>query len=197
MTKVVTFWLDNKHSSGTVIGQHGDQMLVSYREKYYVVLNGSALMKGGRPLRYSRTTLPANWKKILNGQTPPVEPSKAVDPDLLISPPVTRKIRVKKEQEVRVMPEANPVVTNTDTPLTPVKQPVVKPPKAPRKTDSKQAGQTQVSADCPYCSQKHEVPVEKGRSGKPFFLSCTKCQNEFAVRLVQVTMYQAQVAGFR
>jgi hypothetical protein len=197
MTDVLTFWLDNKHASGAKIAQHVEQTLVSYRERYYVVVNGSALMKGGKALRYSRTTLPGVWKKILAGSTPPVEPSPALNTDGLINPPVTRKIRVKKEQEVRFMPEVTPVVSNTDMPLISAKRPAEKPPKAPRKSDGKPAAQTAVSAECPYCHQKHEVPVEKGRSGKPFFLTCTKCQNEFAVRLVQVTMYQAQVAGFQ
>ena len=57
--------------------------------------------------------------------------------------------------------------------------------------------QTSVSVDCPYCKQKQEISVEKGRSGKPFFHSCPKCREEFAVRFEQVTVYRAQVAGFR
>lgn len=197
MSDVLTFWLDNKHASGTKIAQHGEQLLVSYRERFYVVVSGSALMKGGKALRFSRTTLPGIWKKILNGVTTPVEPPQVLNTDVLIRPPVIRKIRVKKEQEERVMPEATPVVTNTDIPLTSVKRPAQKPAKAPKKSDGKPAPQSAVSAECPYCHQKHEVSVEKGRSGKPFFLTCTKCQSEFAVRLVQVTMYQAQVAGFQ
>jgi ssDNA-binding Zn-finger/Zn-ribbon topoisomerase 1 len=57
--------------------------------------------------------------------------------------------------------------------------------------------QSVVAAECPYCNQKHEIPVEKGRSGKPFFQACSRCANDFAVRFVQVSIYQAQVAGFR
>ena len=66
-----------------------------------------------------------------------------------------------------------------------------------KKTREQATAQTMVSAECPYCSHKQEIPVEKGRSGKPFFNSCIKCRNDFAVKFVQVTMYQAQVAGFR
>jgi len=94
------------------------------------------------------------------------------------------------------MPEAPAEVKAPDIPVSSRKQPAEKAPKAAKKTETKQPVQTAVSADCPYCNQKHEIPVEKGRSEKPFFLLCTKCKNEFAVRFVQVTMYQAQVAGF-
>jgi transcription elongation factor Elf1 len=69
--------------------------------------------------------------------------------------------------------------------------------KAPRKIEAKPAIQLPVVANCPYCNARHEIPVEKGKNGKPFFTSCNKCKNEFAVRFVQVTVYQAQVAGFR
>ena len=37
---------------------------------------------------------------------------------------------------------------------------------------------------------------EKGKSGKPFLLVCSKCNGDFAVRFVEVTIYQAEVAGF-
>jgi transposase-like protein len=52
-------------------------------------------------------------------------------------------------------------------------------------------------ANCPYCNARHEIQVEKGKNGKPFFMACSKCKSEFAVRFVPVAMYQAQVAGFR
>ena len=69
--------------------------------------------------------------------------------------------------------------------------------RTPRKVEAKTASQPPVVASCPYCNARHEIPVEKGKNGKSFFMSCSKCTNEFAVRFVQVTMYQAQVAGFR
>jgi hypothetical protein len=197
MADVVTFWLDNKNAAGTKTAQHGDQMLVSYRDRYYVVKDGSAVMKGGKPLRYSQTSLPGLWKMLLRGDFPPTDSAMLITPVNLEKPTVTRKPRVKKIKEVSVMPEALADVKASDIPVSSRKQPTEKTPKAAKKSETKQPVQTAVSADCPYCNQKHEIPVEKGRSGKPFFLLCTKCKSEFAVRFVQVTMYQAQVAGFR
>ena len=57
--------------------------------------------------------------------------------------------------------------------------------------------QTVVAATCPYCSHKQDLPFEKGKNGKPFFVACVRCSSEFAVRFVPVTLYQAQVAAFK
>jgi len=196
MAEIVTFWLDNKSAAGRLTAQHGDQLLVSYRERYFIVMNGVAVMKGGRPLRYSQTSLPRSWKNLLAGTGSGGEIGASA-PDLPDRPPVSKKTRLQKKPEVSVMPEAIPAEQTPHTPPSVTKLAGEKPPKVARKTDGKQTGQTAVAADCPYCSQKHDIPVEKGRSGKPFFLVCTRCQSDFAVRLVQVTIYQAQVAGFR
>ena len=149
MADVVTFWLDNKNAAGTKMAQHGDQMLVSYRDRYYVVKGGSAVMKGGKPLRYSRTSLPGLWKKVQLGEV------QAPDSALLVAtvesekPTVPGKPRAKKVKEVSVMPEAPAEVKAPDIPVSSRKQPVEKAPKAARKTETKQSMQTAVSADCP------------------------------------------------
>lgn len=57
--------------------------------------------------------------------------------------------------------------------------------------------QAVVGATCPYCQHKQDIPFEKGKNGKPFFVACSRCTTEFAVRFVPVTMYQAQVAAFK
>ena len=57
--------------------------------------------------------------------------------------------------------------------------------------------QSVVSATCPYCNHKQDLPIEKGRNGKPFFAVCPRCSSEFGVKFVQVTVYQAQVAAFK
>lgn len=196
MADVVTFWLDNKNAAGTKTAQHGDQMLVSYRDRFYVVKGGAAVMKGGKPLRYSQTSLPGLWKKLQSGEVQIPDAAILVTTVVAEKPTVTRKPRVKKVKEVSIMPEAPAEVKSPDILVSSRKQPAEKTPKAARKAETKHPVQAAVSADCPYCNQKHEIPVDKGRSGKPFFLLCTKCNNEFAVRFVQVTMYQAQVAGF-
>ncbi len=57
--------------------------------------------------------------------------------------------------------------------------------------------QATIAATCPYCSHKQDLPFEKGKNGKPFFVACVRCSSEFAVRFVPVTLYQAQVAAFK
>jgi hypothetical protein len=197
MADVVTFWLDNKKVAGTKAARHGDQVLVSYRDRFYSVMNDAALMKGGKPLRYSQTSLPTVWKIALRGDLPAVELPNAAELNAPVIPAVARKAKVKKEKEVSVMPEPASVAPAQLEPHTKPDQAHLPKTKATKKTEGKQAAQSMVTADCPYCNQKHEIPVEKGRSGKPFFHICTKCKSNFAVRFVQVTIYQAQVAGFR
>ena len=71
MEETITFWLDNKISSGFKVAEIGSQSLVMYRDKYYVVVGGAAQMKGVRPLHYSKTSMPTLWKKALKGILPP------------------------------------------------------------------------------------------------------------------------------
>ena len=59
------------------------------------------------------------------------------------------------------------------------------------------SAQSTVPVECPYCSHKQDLPFEKGKNGKPFFVLCVRCSTEFAVRFVPVTLYQAQVAAFK
>ena len=190
MTDSITFWLDNRSSSGTLLARHGDQSLVSYRERYYVVVNGAALTKAGKPLRYSKSSLPALWRKVLRGEAPPVDAA----PEEPLRGRAPRKRAVKSKTEASAMStESVKQETSGSVPA------VVAPsqPKTARKAPVKAAAQSLVAAECPYCGQKHELPVEKGRGGRPFFQNCSKCNSDFAVRFVQVTMLQAQVAGFR
>ena len=152
-------------------------------------------MKGSKPLRYSLLSLPAVWKKALR-----VDPSVAdahiiMEMDKPAQSTVIKNTPVKEANEISVMPEPTPLAPSAPT-IQPNQQ-VIKARKATRKSDANPAAQTVVATECPYCGQKHEIPVEKGHRGKPFFHSCTSCKNDFAVRFVQVTIYQAQVAGFR
>jgi hypothetical protein len=195
VAEVVTFWLDNKYASGTKAAQLGDQVLVNYRDKCYIIMKGAALMKGSKPLRYSPSSLPAIWKKALRVDPSVADVPTIMDPDKPAQSNVIKKTPVKDANEVSVMPEPTPLAPSAP-PVQP-KQQVIKARKATRKSDANPAAQTVVAAECPYCGQQHEIPLEKGRRGKPFFHSCTRCKSDFAVRFVQVTMYQAQVAGFR
>jgi hypothetical protein len=170
---------------------------VNYRDRFYVIMNDAALMKGGKPLRYSQTSLPPVWKKALKGDSLSVDVSTIAELNTPAKPTATRRATVKKKVEVSVMPEPTPVAPGPIAPPAQAKPPVSKDAKVAKKPEGKLAAQALVAAECPYCNQKHEIPVEKGRGGKPFFHSCTKCKSEFAVRFVQVSVFQAQVAGFR
>lgn len=194
MSEAISFWLDNKTASAQKIAEIGDQVLVDYRGKFYVIVNGMAVMKGSKPLHYSKTSMPAIWKKAMLGEVPTINPSEHED-DFLPKASVTKRVRVKKEKEAVPMPDNTPTALEQTT--APKAVATQKSHKTANKTDAKPAPQTVVPAQCPYCGQKHEIPVEKGKNGKPFFITCTRCTTDFAVRFVPVTMFQAQIAGFR
>lgn len=197
MEETITFWLDNKICSGFKIAEIGPQTLVSYRDKYYVVVKGAALMKGVRPLHYSKTSMPLLWKKAMKGILPaPAVTAQHADDDFL---PITTS--TKKERTAMKKTDTSAQEFSEEQPL------VSAPPQsAPKKSAPAKASteikpvkivQTVVTATCPYCNHKQELPVEKGKNGKPFFATCTRCSTDFAVRFVPVTMYQAQVAAFK
>ena len=188
MSEVISFWLDNKTVAGHRVVEIGDQVLVDYRGRFYIVSSGSAVMSGSRAKQYSRTSLPPLWKKALKGELPPVEAApEAIVPE----PAATRPPRTRKTRESTTMPESPTPAAADQKPPVPSRS-----PKPARKTEASPAAQAVVPAGCPYCGQRNEIPVEKGKNGKPFFIACTKCAREFAVRFVPVTQFQAQVAGF-
>lgn len=197
MDETITFWLDNKISSGFKVAEIGSQSLVSYRDKYYVVVGGAALMKGVRPLHYSKTSMPLVWKKAMKGIMPP--PVPVIDHPEEENLPVTtstkkeRTTMKKSTTSVSELSEDQPQAITP--PLTASKKSVT----AKAATDIKpfKIAQDVVAAACPYCNHKQDLPFEKGKNGKPFFVACARCSTEFAVRFVPVTMYQAQVAAFR
>jgi hypothetical protein len=197
MEEAVTFWLDNKISSGVKLAEIGSQTLVFYREKYYLVERGAARMRGVRPLHFSKSTLPTIWRKAMLGIMPPFSEAIIYSEDENL--PVT--IPTKKERTKMLKDTASEPAPSEELSLSTQSRPA-----APKKTvspravaDTKPARivQETVTAACPYCSTRHELPFEKGKNGKPFFVACSKCSSEFAVRYVPVTLYQAQVAAFK
>ena len=197
MEETITFWLDNKICSGFKVAEIELQTLVSYRDKYYIVVAGSAKMNGVRPLHYSKTSMPLIWKKAMKGiMPPPVNKIDYFEDDNL---PVTTSTK----RERTVMSKS----TVSDSEFSDY-QPE---PAKSATTASKKSGvakgssdikpmklvQTVVAATCPYCSHKQDLPFEKGKNGKPFFALCVRCNTEYGVRFVPVTMYQAQVAAFK
>jgi hypothetical protein len=194
MEETITFWLDNKICSGFKVAEIGAQTLVTYRDKYYIVVKGAALMKGVRPLHYSKTSMPLLWKKAMKGILPP--PVEHGDDDFLPITTSTKKERTVMKKSATSAPEFSE------------EQPLAAAPaqSAPKKSAASKAStevkpvkiaQSVVAATCPYCNHKQDLPIEKGRNGKPFFALCPRCSTEFGVRFVQVTVYQAQVAAFK
>jgi len=195
MEETITFWLDNKICSGFRIAEIGSQTLVLYRDKYYIVIDGAAKMNGVRPLHYSKTSMPLTWKKAMKGiLPPPVAMTEHTEDDFL---PMTTSIKKERKpmnnstsasafSEVEPLPHA---------PQGAQKRSVA--PKASNEVKPVKIVQSLVSAICPYCNHKQELPIEKGKNGKPFFTNCIRCNTDFAVRFVPVTMYQAQVAAFK
>jgi len=193
MDEPITFWLDNKICSGFKAAEIGPQTLVSYRDKYYVVVGGAALMKGVRPLHYSKTSMPLLWKKALKGILPPAV--AVIDHPEDENLPVTTS--TKKERTVMQKKTTSAPELTGDQP-----QAITPPPTAAKRSAAAEVkpvkiAQSVIAATCPYCSHKQDLPFEKGKNGKPFFVPCVRCSTEFAVRFVPVTMYQAQVAAFK
>jgi hypothetical protein len=198
MSDPVQFWLDNKMSAGLKVAAIGDQALVVYREKFYVVEKDAAQSRGGKALRYSRSSLPVIWKKALKGETPPPEGLDVPPDDALPMPTTTTTKRERARKEPSLPAETAQVVPQSSAaPVQAKPAGVATSPRNARKMDIKPVAQTSVSANCPECNFKHEFPLEKGKNGKPFFTACARCKAEFAVRFVPATIYQAQVAGFR
>jgi DNA-directed RNA polymerase subunit RPC12/RpoP len=192
MEETITFWLDNKICSGFKIAEIGSQTLVSYRDKYYIVVGGAAQMKGVRPLHYSKTSMPLLWKKAMKGIMPPLVAAIEYAEDEFL--PVTTS--TKKERKY-MQKSTTPSDFSEDQPQ--VAKPAASSTKKTSATDIKPVKiiQAVVAATCPYCNHKQDLPFEKGKNGKPFFVACVRCSTEFAVRFVPVTMYQAQVAAFK
>lgn len=193
MDETITFWLDNKICSGFKVAAIGNQTLVSYRDKYYVVIGGAAQMKGVRPLHYSKTSMPLVWKKAIKGILPAALP--AIDHPEDENLPVTtssKKERIAMPKTITSLPESSDDQLQVSRPA-----PAVSKKSSMIDIKPVKIAQTVVAATCPYCSHKQDLPFEKGKNGKPFFVLCVRCSTEFAVRFVPVTMYQAQVAAFK
>lgn len=196
MSEAVSFWLDNKMASALKVAEIGDQALVDYRGRFYVIRNGSALMKGSKPLHYSKSSMPAPWKKALRGEVPTSVKALESEEENLPMASVTKRARKKKEKEHPPMQETATISASQATAALNPDLDLKKSRKA-KKNDVKPSGQTDVDAQCPYCGHKQHIPLERGKNGKPFFFACSRCATDFAVRFVPVTVMQAQVAGFR
>jgi DNA-directed RNA polymerase subunit M/transcription elongation factor TFIIS len=197
MEEAITFWLDNKISSGVKVAEIGPQTLVAYRDKFYLVENGAARMKGVRPLHYSKTSMPTVWKKAMKGIMPPT--TSVIEHPEDENLPVTTS--TKKERTPMQKNSTSAAEMSEDQPYAAKPAPTVPRKSAAAKSSAEtkpaRIVQTVIEATCPYCHHKQDLPFEKGKNGKPFFVTCARCSTEFAVRFVPVTLYQAQIAAFK
>jgi hypothetical protein len=74
MSEPVLFWLDNKNCAGIKAAAIGDQVLVLYRNRYYIVTDGGAQSRGGKPVKYSTTSLPSDWGQLTKRKKSYVKP---------------------------------------------------------------------------------------------------------------------------
>lgn len=93
-TAAVTFWLDNKQVTGTALCQNGPVKLVEYGRKIYQVT-------GKDPARqtYTKSTLPAKWKKLIEAKASGAAPQAAPEP-------APAKVVVKRRGRVTKIPIA-------------------------------------------------------------------------------------------
>lgn len=204
MSEPVRFWLDNRLHDGSRVAEIGEQLLVEYGEKYYIVVDGVARMKGSKPLCYSKLSIPTVWRASMAGTpSPHSAPRDAVADDLpgagggLAEGAAAKAAGVPPATDDGQLPErparpsAAAKASGRSSQPSDSKQP------RPGKGEPIQLAQEFVEAKCPYCGHRNEIVLDRSRRARPFFVPCDKCAGEFAVKLVQVLAYQAQVAGFR
>lgn len=215
----VRFWLDrNKQVYGMVNARSDNELLVLYQSRYYVVRGDAAVLRSGRPVRFTASSLPASWKKLLEGVTgdgvlPLMEPesasSKSNAGEALC--PVSTENRTE-EVAVSLALETTECVEDTERgdvdmhiegqgqEAGETKEEVKKAPVSPKRTKKGEGVKApkveQVAFECPYCGHKAEVLHGRKEESKPFFHTCERCSGEYGVRIVPVTVYRAEVAAF-
>lgn len=214
--QAIRFWLQDRNVVGEAIAKSNNDssQLAEYQGRLYVIRDDAAVPIG-RSLHFTRNTLPLNLKRVF-GLAPPrpektskkkvsrSEQAKSIpsesSPIISIedSPPRSgiepeKETRAVLSQEKKTKEAAN----------NPEKR---KRMSAPRKLDRKAHP---IEIDCPYCKNANgfqvkpegdKFVVSDGKKSRveesAFFLQCAKCKEMFAVRLIPVTTYSAQVAGF-
>jgi len=212
----VRFWLDrNKQVYGLVNAKSEGEMLVLYQSRYYVVKGDAAVLRSGRPVRFTTSTLPASWKKILegvpeDGVLPLMEPDSTPPKSNDIVPPCSTQTEYRDEELTRSAGgETAKIIQDIERKSAMENEPQVQggegkaevkdTPDVPKKTKRGEGKSHKVCEPiafaCPYCNHGAEAPPAR-KDGKPFFHVCEKCSGEYAVRVVPVTIYRAEVAAF-
>jgi len=215
--ETVRFWLGrNKQVYGLVTAKAEGDLLVLYQSRYYVVRGDASILKNGRPVRFTPSTLPASWRRMLNGMPedgtlPLLEPDSTPSKWDRVEAPSPFSIE-KRNDETGVSHAETTAETTTETERGGVnmegesqapesslqkeeESAAVTPKRAKKGEGAKPAKGEPIAFACPYCNHRAEAPPAR-KDGKPFFQTCEKCNGEFAVRIVPVTVYQAEVAAF-
>jgi DNA-directed RNA polymerase subunit M/transcription elongation factor TFIIS len=215
----VRFWLDrNKQVYGLVNAKSDEEMLVLYQSRYYVVRGDAAVLRSGRPVRFTTSTLPASWKKILNGGPedgvlPLIEPDSTSSKSNVGAAlcPVSTESR-SEEVAISLVLETKDCVEDTERggmdmysegqgqEVVETKEEAKEVTVAPKRTKKGEGAKAPkgepVAFECPYCGHKAEVLHGRKEESKPFFQTCERCSGEYGVRIVPVTVYRAEVAAF-
>lgn len=213
----VRFWLGrNKQVYGLVTAKAEGDLLVLYQSRYYIVRGDASILKNGRPVRFTPSTLPASWRRILtgvpeNGTLPLLEPSSTPSKWDRVEAPSPFSTEYRKDEaeasneetEVDATKEKERGSVNMDgesqVAESNLKKDAEGGAEAPKRARKGEGAKTvkgePIAFACPYCNHRAEAPPAR-KDGKPFFQTCEKCNGEFAVRIVPVTVYQAEVAAF-
>lgn len=216
-----TFWLKDRQVTGVIIAEHGEEKLVEYAKRIYVV-------KGKNPTKkhYTQSTIPAFWKKVMNGQLQVEKDLKVLEiPIKEVKAARANRAAVRKEQKEAVSAQAPSKDKAKGTaPAAPpaAKAPAPKKPRA-RKEKPVETAATPVSStvapkqsgkrkstlppgpppdpnsliwlECPYCKELELVSAFDQEIGKAHIRTCKKCRREFGVRIVP-TAFRTEIAAF-
>ena len=206
--ETVRFWLGQKQVYGLSVARLDEEQLVSYRDRFYVVRGGAALLKRGKLVRFAPSSLPAKWKKAINGHQSKDKENSAGDLHRVPEPVQRPKRGFKtgaqndsseltqrspaKVPELKTASEGDKTLPDT---ISEKEGHGGKPgkPKVKRREATGKPGK--VGFSCPYCKSKCEI-FPTGKNSKPFIFSCPKCKGDFAVRLVPITTYEVEIAAF-
>lgn len=212
----IKFWLKDRSVTGLVVARSPEEgILVDYRGKLSVVKD-DAVVKVGAAVQFTRNTLPIGMKRAFalvpekarkaTRKTDVSQQIPASEPEELQA--TKGEVEMKKGLEVKPgaeQPAATPVKPSAEE-KAPKRQKVKRSPLL-QMNDS-----CQVECVCACCKAVKVISVRPTSGGSkfeitqgkvvsevnnPFFIMCDVCKGEIAVKLIPVTTYIAQTAGFK
>lgn len=213
-TAAVTFWLDNKQVTGVALCQIGPVKLVEYGRKIYQVT-------GKDPARqtYTKSTLPAKWKKLIEAKASGVQPEATPEPApakaVMRRRGVVTKIPTELQPEPAPAPPAAPALKRKGKATAPhaaepAKEPAKEPvQRVPKKAKTASHAAAAVNPQGPKVeARKVKTPKEKkeGRgkakkggsaklagANRTLVCSCPYCKQRRSVSVLDAGIGQPQV----